>query len=92
MTVSPAIQEMLGVRRVIAHHRIKCFGVGESDLEAMLPDLPRDQGSSENRATSVTRQVTRGPGDAVRVWTSTTVDWPGSRADTKANAVSTWSP
>src|SRR5437764_970428 len=36
-TVGPAIQEMLGVRKVIAHHRIKCFGVGESDLEAMLP-------------------------------------------------------
>jgi len=38
-SVAPAIQEMLGVRRVIAHYRIKCFGVGESDLEAMLPDL-----------------------------------------------------
>ena len=38
-TVGPAIQEYLGVRKVIAHHRIKCFGVGESDLEAMLPDL-----------------------------------------------------
>jgi nicotinamide-nucleotide amidase len=38
-TVAPAIQEMLGVRRVIAHYRIKCFGVGESDLEAMMPDL-----------------------------------------------------
>jgi len=38
-TVAPAIQELLGVRKVIAHHRIKCFGVGESDLEAMLPDL-----------------------------------------------------
>ena len=24
---------------MIVHHRIKCFGVGESDLEAMLPDL-----------------------------------------------------
>ncbi|MCI0360458.1 MAG: CinA family nicotinamide mononucleotide deamidase-related protein [Planctomycetaceae bacterium] len=38
-SVGPAIQELLGQRRVIAHHRIKCFGVGESDLEAMLPDL-----------------------------------------------------
>jgi len=38
-TVSPAIQELLGIRKVIAHYRIKCFGVGESDLEAMLPDL-----------------------------------------------------
>ncbi len=38
-SVRPAIQEWLGVKRVIAHYRIKCFGVGESDLEAMLPDL-----------------------------------------------------
>jgi len=38
-TVGPAIQELLGVRKVIAHYRIKCFGVGESDLEAMLPDI-----------------------------------------------------
>ncbi|HEV3022430.1 MAG TPA: CinA family nicotinamide mononucleotide deamidase-related protein [Pirellulales bacterium] len=27
--------------RVILHRRIKCFGVGESDLEQMLPDLIR---------------------------------------------------
>jgi nicotinamide-nucleotide amidase len=38
-SVRPAIQNLLGVAKVIAHHRIKCFGVGESDLEAMLPDL-----------------------------------------------------
>jgi nicotinamide-nucleotide amidase len=38
-SVGPAIQELLGVRKIIAHHRIKCFGVGESDLEGMLPDL-----------------------------------------------------
>jgi nicotinamide-nucleotide amidase len=38
-SVSPAIQSLLGVKRVICHYRIKCFGVGESDLEAMLPDL-----------------------------------------------------
>jgi competence/damage-inducible protein CinA N-terminal domain len=38
-SVGPAIQELLGEKRVIAHYRIKCFGVGESDLEAMLPDL-----------------------------------------------------
>lgn len=39
-TVAPAIEQM-GGGRVILHHRIKCFGVGESDLEAMLPDLIR---------------------------------------------------
>jgi nicotinamide-nucleotide amidase len=38
-SVAPAIQHLLGDKRVIVHHRIKCFGVGESDLEAMLPDL-----------------------------------------------------
>jgi nicotinamide-nucleotide amidase len=38
-TVAPAISDLLGAKRVIAHYRIKCFGVGESDLEAMLPDL-----------------------------------------------------
>jgi nicotinamide-nucleotide amidase len=38
-TVAPAIQQLVGVRRTICHYRIKCFGVGESDLEAMLPDL-----------------------------------------------------
>lgn len=38
-TVGPAIQAWLGMKKVIIHHRIKCFGVGESDLEAMLPDL-----------------------------------------------------
>lgn len=38
-TVAPAIQDHIGVNKVIAHYRIKCFGVGESDLEAMLPDI-----------------------------------------------------
>lgn len=40
-TVGPAIATMLGQPRVIQHYRVKCFGVGESDLEAMLPDLIR---------------------------------------------------
>ena len=30
-----------GKPRVIRHRRVKCFGVGESDLEQMLPDLIR---------------------------------------------------
>jgi nicotinamide-nucleotide amidase len=38
-TVGPAIREHAGITRLICHYRIKCFGVGESDLEAMLPDL-----------------------------------------------------
>lgn len=42
-TVAPAIGAMIppAERRVIRHRRVKCFGVGESDLEAMLPDLIR---------------------------------------------------
>jgi nicotinamide-nucleotide amidase len=41
-TVSPAICDMLGERRrVIQTRTIRCFGVGESDLEAMLPDMIR---------------------------------------------------
>jgi competence/damage-inducible protein CinA-like protein len=40
-TVAPAIAAMLGAPRVIRHKLIKCYGVGESDLEAMLPDLIR---------------------------------------------------
>jgi nicotinamide-nucleotide amidase len=31
----------LGGGRIIRHHRIKCFGAGESELEQMLPDLIR---------------------------------------------------
>lgn len=40
-TVAPAIATMMGKSRVIRHKQIKCFGVGESDLEQMLPDLIR---------------------------------------------------
>ena len=41
-SVQPRIEQMLGQqRRTIRHRRIKCFGVGESDLEQMLPDLIR---------------------------------------------------
>jgi len=40
-TVGPAIACLSDRPRVIRHHRIKCFGVGESHLEQMLPDLIR---------------------------------------------------
>jgi nicotinamide-nucleotide amidase len=40
-TVAPAIAAAHEAPRVIRHRRIKCFGVGESQLEAMLPDLIR---------------------------------------------------
>lgn len=39
-TVASTVLEMIGGRqRVIRHRAIKCFGVGESTLEEMLPDL-----------------------------------------------------
>ena len=40
-TVGPAVAEATGRRRVIRHRSIKCFGVGESHLEQMLPDIIR---------------------------------------------------
>lgn len=39
-SVAPAIMSMLGENaRPIFHRVIRCFGVGESDLEAMVPEL-----------------------------------------------------
>ena len=40
-TVEPSLRRVLGPTQVIRHRCIKCFGVGESDLEQMLPDLIR---------------------------------------------------
>ena len=40
-TVAPHITQLQPEPVVIRHYRIKCFGVGESKLEAMLPDLIR---------------------------------------------------
>lgn len=65
-TVAPAIGVALGTeRRVIRHHRIKCFGVGESDLEQMLPDLIRRGrdpivGITVSKATITLRITTAG--------------------------------
>ena len=39
--VAPRLIEAGAGQQVIRHRRIKCFGVGESDLEQMLPDLIR---------------------------------------------------
>lgn len=38
-TVAPAIAAAMPGSRVIRHRRIKCYGVGESHLEAMMPEL-----------------------------------------------------
>ena len=40
-SVAPRIRQLQPEPRVTRHRRIKCFGVGESQLEAMLPDLIR---------------------------------------------------
>ncbi len=66
-TVQPAILAMLGnQRRCIRNRSIKCFGVGESDLEAMLPDLIRRGreprvGITVSRATITLRITAAGP-------------------------------
>jgi nicotinamide-nucleotide amidase len=39
--VAPALISFLPTRRVIRHRAIKCFGAGESQIEAMLPDMIR---------------------------------------------------
>jgi nicotinamide-nucleotide amidase len=40
-TVEPALLAMLPDKATIVQRRIKCFGAGESAIEAMLPDLIR---------------------------------------------------
>ncbi len=40
-SVADAVREFAGTARVIRHRTIKCFGAGESQIEAMLPDLIR---------------------------------------------------
>ena len=54
---------------MIRHRRIKCFGVGESDLEAMLPDMIRRKreplvGITVSGATITLRITASGPNDA----------------------------
>src|SRR5262245_41443416 len=68
-TVAPAIQAAKPAKRVIRHRRIKCFGVGESDLEAMLPDMIRRQreplvGITVSGATITLRITASGPNEA----------------------------
>ena len=58
-----------GEGNVIVHHRLKCFGVGESHLEEMLPDLIRrgrepSVGITVSGATITLRITARGVGEA----------------------------
>lgn len=69
-TVAPAIMASQTKRQLIRHHRIKCFGVGESDLEAMLPDMIRRKrdplvGITVSDATITLRITASGPNEAV---------------------------
>jgi nicotinamide-nucleotide amidase len=63
-TVQPAVLGMLPEPRLLRHHRVKCFGVGESHLESMLPDLIRRDreprvGITVHQAT-ITLRITAG--------------------------------
>jgi nicotinamide-nucleotide amidase len=67
-TVAPAIKASFPSRSVICHRRIKCFGVGESDVEAMLPDMIRRKreplvGITVSGATITLRITASGPNE-----------------------------
>ena len=65
-SVAPLLSQCVGGdRRFILHRRIKCFGVGESDLEQLLPDLIRrgrepSVGITVHRATITLRITAHG--------------------------------
>lgn len=68
LTVAPAISATMPEARVIRHRRIKCYGVGESHLEAMMPDLiarTREPvvGITVSQATITLRITTSGAND-----------------------------
>lgn len=73
-TVGPRILELQPEPRVIRHRRIKCFGVGESKLESMLPDLiARDReprvGITVSQAT-ITLRITATASDEATCFSS----------------------
>ncbi|MCE2726734.1 MAG: CinA family nicotinamide mononucleotide deamidase-related protein [Planctomycetaceae bacterium] len=79
-TVMPAILGMLPERATIVQRRIKCFGAGESAIEAMLPDLVRRGrdplvGITAHEATITLRIAARGRDEA---------ECQGKIADTEA--------
>ncbi|MFM8704517.1 MAG: hypothetical protein ACKOHG_11775, partial [Planctomycetia bacterium] len=68
-TVAGALAAMLPETRVFVHRRIKCFGAGESAIEALLPDMisrGRDPlvGITAHEATITLRIVARGRDEA----------------------------
>ncbi len=67
-TVAPALATAVPEKRVICHRRIKCFGIGESDIEAMLPDMIRRKreplvGITVSGATITLRITASGPSE-----------------------------
>lgn len=65
-SVGPRVRDMAPGGRYLCHRRLKCFGIGESDLEAMLPDLIRRGrepavGITVHQATITLRITARGP-------------------------------
>jgi nicotinamide-nucleotide amidase len=68
-SVAPAIAAAQVSPRVTLHRRIKCFGAGESHMEAMLPDLIRrgrepQVGITVSDATITLRITASGPTEA----------------------------
>jgi len=68
-TVAPAIARTLPESGTIKQRRIRCFGAGESAIEALLPDLVRRGrdplvGITAHEATITLRIATRGRDDA----------------------------
>ncbi|QDV55906.1 competence/damage-inducible protein A [Rosistilla oblonga] len=67
--VAVRMRELLGVQRVVRQHVVKCFGVGESDMESRIADLlDRKQtpqvGITVNRATISLRIFAEGSDEA----------------------------
>src|SRR4051812_15918806 len=67
-TVRLALTGHQAAKKVICHHRIKCFGVGESELEALLPDMIRRKreplvGITVSGATITLRITASGPNE-----------------------------
>jgi nicotinamide-nucleotide amidase len=68
-SVLPAILDMLPERATIVQRRIKCFGAGESAIEAMLPDIIQRGreplvGITAHEATITLRIAARGRDEA----------------------------
>ena len=68
-SVAAALGSLGGGRRIIRRRRINCFGAGESQIEAMLPDLIRrgrrpSVGINASKTTIILRIAADGPTEA----------------------------